>query len=127
MKCKICNKQIIGRNDKIFCSVRCKNYYHTNLRRVTSIEVKEINSILHRNRSILLEIMGKRQIQIQIKRLVLEKKKFRFKYHTHFHINKHGKMYHHVYDFAWMEFSDDEVLIVRRRSKTNTKVYDKLK
>ncbi len=127
MKCKICNKNIIGRSDKIFCSIRCKNYYHTNLRRVTSLEVKEINSILHRNRSILLEIMGKRVIQLQVKRLELEKKKFQFKYHTHFHINIHGKMYHHVYDFAWMEFSDDEVLIVRRRSKPNTKVYDILK
>jgi hypothetical protein len=26
-------------------------------------------------------------------------------------------MYHHVYDFAWMEFSDDEVLIVRQKKQ----------
>ena len=116
MKCKICNNDIKGRKDKIFCSVRCKNYYHTNLRRVTSVEVTTINKILHRNRSILLEIMGKRKSQIKIKRLVLEKKNFHFTYHTHFHINKQGKTYFHVYDFAWMEFSNDEILIVRRRT-----------
>jgi hypothetical protein len=116
MKCKICNKKTVGRKDKIFCSVRCKNYYHVNLRRVTKLEVKKIDIILHRNRSILLEIMGKRKTQMQVSRIVLEKKKFRFKYHTHFHINSKGKMYHHVYDFAWMEFSNDDILIVRRRS-----------
>lgn len=113
-KCKICNTEIVGRSDKLFCSVKCKNYYHTNLRRVTSIAVKEINTILHRNRSILLEIMGKHKSQKKINRLVLEKKKFRFKYHTHISINKQEKVYHYVYDFAWMEFSNDEILIVRR-------------
>ena len=113
-KCKICNTEIVGRSDKLFCSVKCKNYYHTNLRRVTSIAVKEINTILHRNRSILLEIMGKHKSQKKINRLVLEKKKFRFKYHTHTSINKQEKIYYYVYDFAWMEFSNDEILIVRR-------------
>jgi len=30
------------------------------------------------------------------------------------HTNKQGKTYFHLYDFAWMEFSDDSILIVRR-------------
>lgn len=115
MKCKICTNIIVGRRDKIFCSVRCKNYYHTNLRRVTRLAVKDIDVILHRNRSILLEIMGKKKNQIQMARIDLEKKKFHFKYHTHFHINKQGKMYKYVYDFGYMEFSDDKVLIVRTK------------
>lgn len=114
MKCKICEKNIKGRSDKIFCSVECKNYYHINLRRVTKNMAKELDVILHRNRSILLELLGKNTFQKKIKRVVLAKKKFNFKYITHFHINSKGKMYHHLYDFAWMEFSDDEVLIVRR-------------
>jgi len=114
MLCKICKKKLVGRPDKIFCSSKCKNYYHRNLKKVTDIEVEEINKILHRNRSILLEILGKRKVQIKIKRIILEKKKFHFKYITHFHINKNGKMYHYVYDFAWMEFSDDEILIIHR-------------
>ena len=116
MKCKICKKTIVGRSDKIFCSVRCKNYYHINLKNVTDIAVFDIDKILHRNRSILLEIMGKNKIQMKVNRRLLETKKFTFKYHTHFHVNSKRKMYHHVYDFAWIEFSDDEILIVRRRS-----------
>ena len=113
MKCKICSKVFVGRKDKIFCSVKCKNYYHVNLRKATAIVVKELDIILHRNRSILLEIMGKKKTQCKVARVVLEKKKFRFKYHTHQNINSKGKIYHYLYDFAWMEFSNDEVMIVK--------------
>jgi hypothetical protein len=104
---------ISGRSDKIFCSVKCKNYYHTNLIRVTNIAVNQIDIILHRNRSILLEIMGKNATQKKVDRIVLDKKKFNYKYHTHTTINSVGKTYVYVYDFAWMSFSDNEILIVR--------------
>lgn len=114
-KCKICKKQIVGRSDKIFCSVRCKNYYHVNLRRVTNIVAKEIDKKLHRNRSILLEILGKNKFQKKIPRIELEKRKFSFKYHTHINVNSAGKTYNYIYDIAWMEFSDNDVLIVRKK------------
>jgi len=114
-QCKICSKLITGRQDKMFCSIRCKNYYHVNLRRVTNAEAIDIDRILHRNRSILLELMGRHKTQIKLDRIYLERKKFRFKYLTHFHINKRGKILHWVYDFAWMQFSDDDILIVRKR------------
>ena len=114
----MCKKNIIvGRSDKIFCSLKCKNKYHKKLRNATLNVAQKIDLLLHRNRSILLEIMGKKQQKLKVKRFILEKKKFRFKYHTHFHINSSGKMYKYIYDFAWMEFSDDEILIIR--NKTN--------
>lgn len=113
-KCKICKKNVVGRSDKLFCSVTCKNLYHFKLRKVTRDKAQSIDILLHRNRSILLEIMGKNGIQKKVNRIVLEKKNFHFKYITHYHINSKGKFYHHVYDFAWMEFSDDEILIIRR-------------
>ena len=115
VKCKICKKLIVGRADKMFCSITCKNYYHINLRSATDIQTLEIDRILHRNRSILLEIIGKNGIQKKVARLVLDKKKFQFKYLTHFHVNSKGKTFHYNYDLAWMEFSDDEILIVRKR------------
>jgi len=114
-KCKICKKELKGRSDKIFCSSSCKNYYHKSLRRVTNVVAFEIDNILHRNRSILLEIIGKHKTQIKVLRLILDKKKFNYKYHTHMNVNSKGKTFNWVYDLAWMEFSNDEVLIVRKR------------
>ncbi len=114
MKCKMCKKRLYGRTNKIFCSTLCKSKYHRKLRRATIKETNPIDIILHRNRSILLEILGKSKNQIKINRITLENKKFRFKYITHYNVNSSGKIYNHVYDFAWMEFSDDDILIVRR-------------
>ena len=114
-KCKMCNKIIRGRSDKIFCSVKCKSEYHQKLKKVTEIETSEINKILKRNLSILLEIMGKNSVQKKVNRLILDKKKFNYKYHTHCFYNSKGKCYNYIYDFAWMEFSDNEILIVRKK------------
>lgn len=116
-KCIMCKKQVQGRADKIFCDYRCKNLYHTKLRAVTFNEAKAIDEHLHRNRSILLELMGKHVHQVKIPRVKLEKKRFRFGYSTHFNVNTRGKTVYHVYDFSWVTFSDDEVLINRKRKK----------
>ncbi len=115
-KCKICKKPIVGRYDKIFCSVACKNSYHVQLRRATAKAVKATDKILHRNRSILLELMGKNTKQKKINRQKLDAKKFNWKYYTGSYINSKGKLYHIVYDFAWMEFTDGEILIIRRNT-----------
>jgi hypothetical protein len=86
-------------------------------RKATAVAVKEIDKKLHRNRSILLEILGKHKTQNKIPRIELEKRKFSFKYHTHININSAGKTYYFLYDIAWMEFSNDEVLIIRRNRR----------
>lgn len=113
-KCKICKVQLKGRSDQVFCSVKCKNFYHVNLRHVTEKKAFAIDRHLHRNRSILLEIMGKTRRKMKVPRMLLEEKRFHWKYHTHHHINSQQKMMRYVYDFGWMEFSDDEVLIIRK-------------
>ncbi len=117
MICKVCKTEFYGRKDKIFCSNKCKNEYHLTLRAFTKETAYPLDRILHRNRSILLEIMGPRSAKKIVKRLELVKKKFQFKFITHYNINSKGKTYNHVYDFAWMEFSDDEVLIIRQKKQ----------
>jgi YHS domain-containing protein len=116
-QCILCKKELKGRSDKKFCSLACKNEYHVRLRRATSKQVREINKILARNRSILLELLGKNLTQKKIPRLLLDQKKFNFKYHTHLIRNSKGKLYFYCYDIAWMEFSDNEVLILRKNRK----------
>lgn len=113
--CKICKSPLRGRNDKIFCSASCKAYYHKKLKGVTKIATVNIDKILHRNRSILLEIMGKNSSKKKVLKSVLEKKNFKFHYLTGFYENAQNKRYHIVYDFAWMDFKTGEILIVRRR------------
>jgi len=114
LNCKMCKQSFVGRSDKIFCSVACKSMYHRKLNKVTSEASYRIDNILHRNRSILLEILGKHKTQIRTERILLDKKRFNYRYFTSRTVNKNGKVYFHVYDFAYMWFSDETVLIVRK-------------
>jgi len=119
--CQFCQTPITsGRRDKIFCSLDCKNKYHLQLRRTTDTNeaVIRIDRILHRNRSIMQELIGSNKTKIKILRLEMDKKKFNYRYFTHTHINKQGKTYHYVYDFGWMAFSDQEILIVKKKART---------
>lgn len=113
--CRLCKTSFYGRKDKLFCSIQCKNEYHTRLRRATNEATKSTDKILHRNRSILLEIMGKQLQKKEIRREELINRNFKFNYHTGSYRNANGKEYKIVYDFAWMEFSDGEILIKRRK------------
>lgn len=113
-ECKVCAKSIKGRSDKIFCSFYCKNVYHKKIRYASKVAAIEINGYLKRNYAILLEALTQNKVQIKIYRNLLEKKGFRFKYHTHFHVNSKSKTLFYVYDIAWIEFSDDEILVIRR-------------
>lgn len=113
--CRVCKTPFHGRSNKVFCSIVCKNYYHKNLRYASLKSAIRINEYLKRNHGILLEMLGKNKAQIKVYRNLLEDKRFRFKYHTHTHINSRGKTMRYIYDLGWMDFSDDEVLIVRKR------------
>ena len=116
-KCRMCVVQIKGRSDKVFCSVACKSEYNIKLKKATNLATIRIDKILHRNRSTLLEIMGKNGTSKKIKRDILDQKKFNYAYITHYHINSQNKFVNYVYDFFWMIFSDQVVLIKKIGNK----------
>jgi hypothetical protein len=111
--CTNCGKALHGRIDKRFCSLACKNSHNSALRRQTRSDVKEIDGYLHRNREILATILGDSKKEM-IDRAVLVRAKFRWEFMTGYYINKENKMYRLVYDYAWMDFSDQQVMIVRK-------------
>lgn len=110
-KCKLCKKEFRGRKDKVYCTVQCKSEYHRRLSTVTLNATIQIDKILHRNRSILLELVGKSKRQIKVNRALLDRKGFKWSFHTHMHTNKRGKVVTYLYDHSWILFSDQEVLI----------------
>lgn len=112
-KCKLCATPFTGRPEKIFCTVKCKTIYHKKLNAVTLTAAERVDKILHRNRSILLEILGKNGGYKKVSRQILDSKKFNWHYITQYHVNSQNKMVHYIYDFSWMLFSDREILIRR--------------
>lgn len=112
-ECQQCGKPLHGRTDKKYCNLNCKNAYNLALRRNTRNEVAEIDGYLHRNREILATLMGESKKEM-FDRVLLNRAKFRWEYMTGIYKNKQGKWYHLIYDYAWMEFSDQQILVVRK-------------
>ena len=108
--CKVCKIPISGRSDKVFCSLKCKNEYHLELKKSIPIEIKEVDKILFRNRSILYELLGTRKTQRKMKLIDLESKGFNFYYHTHITKSKNQDVFW-CYDKGWTEVSPVDVLI----------------
>jgi len=114
--CIVCKEEMYGREDKRFCSSACKNKYHKMMRQQNTAHiVLKIDSILHRNRTILQELFTNTKSQkLILPRIILKKKGFDFEHFTGTYTNSKNKLYHYIYDFAWMEFSNQEVMLVRK-------------
>jgi len=112
--CLSCGQEIQGRSDKRFCSLACKNAHNNDQRRQTKEVTAEVDALLHRNREVLALLMGDTK-KTTFDRLILQRAGFKFEYLTGVYFNKEGKMYRIIYDFAWMDFSDQSVLVVRKK------------
>lgn len=55
--------------------------------------------------------------KITLDKMILTRAGFKWDYMTGIYWNKENKMYRIVYDFAWMDFSDQKVLVVRKTIK----------
>lgn len=116
--CLQCSAPLLGRSDKLFCSAKCKNTYHYAKRLPKPSVIQEVDGILHKNHELLQQVFtGEKTDKLKLPRMLLDKMGFNFNYHTGTYVNRQGKTYHYVYDFAWMEFSMQEVLLVRRTAK----------
>ena len=75
-KCKLCNDTFVGRAGKMFCTIKCKTIYHKDLIEKTNFAAIPTDKILHRNRSILFEIMDAGNFkQKKVERKLLDSKK----------------------------------------------------
>ena len=116
-RCRLCKSTYTGRTDKIFCSATCKAQYHIKLNKVTMDAAQRIDQILHRNRSILLEVMGKNSSRKLVNRAILDSKKFHFGYVTHYYTNNKQELVNYVYDFSWIMTANQEILIKKNYSR----------
>ena len=95
---------------------RLQKPHHFAPRRDTRDAVAEVDGCPHRNREILATLPGN-AVKVELDRLVLTRTGFRYEYHTGTCLNKEGKTYRLVDDCAWVNFSDQKILVVRKKAK----------
>jgi hypothetical protein len=113
--CLHCHDEFSGREGKLFCGTKCKNTYNNERRKKTIIETQTIDGYLHRNHEILSELCAPNQAKKQyFPKSILIEKGFKFEYITGVYFNNQRKMYNYVYNFAWMVFSDEQVMVIMK-------------
>ncbi len=122
-KCKYCGDKIKGRSDKRFCNTACKNSYNYEKRTHRKKIVKTIDAILHRNFEIIdAYFEGESRSHFKVSKLELTNKGFNFSYFTSTYINSQLKTYYYVYNYAWMEFTNQEIMLSKARKFKKKKI-----
>ena len=110
-KCLDCNKNLIGRRDKKFCSDTCRNNYNNKLNSIENEFIHQINQILKKNRKILQQLVpAEGKIIVPQSRL----NGFNFQYFTNTYETKTGKLYMFCYEYGYCKLEENKIMLVKR-------------
>lgn len=116
--CLECGDTLKGRVDKKYCSDLCRNSYNNKLNsRHKSDYVRNVNSILRRNRKILENLTSSETAKSN--RLKLQQHGFNFSYHTHVYTTKKGAKYFFCYEYGYLPVEDDQLILVKNKEENN--------
>lgn len=113
--CLMCKEKIIqGRSDKKFCCDHCRVQYNNSHQRKEEQNIKHINSILRKNRSILKKLnpVGKTTVRKEL----LTENDFDFRFYTHTYNTESDMKYYFCYEFGYTAVPNEKVLIVNWQS-----------
>lgn len=110
--CTQCGSSFLGRSNKKFCSLTCKNNFHNEHYREQNMVLTKLDKILHKNRAVLLDMYTvHRSAPINIE--VLKARGFHPNYHTHIFNSPIGDKYTMVYDVGYKTHFDNQIQIVQ--------------
>jgi predicted nucleic acid-binding Zn ribbon protein len=111
--CSECGTALKGRADKKFCSDQCRTSFNNRRKSIENTYIKDVNSILKKNRRILVEMNpdGKSRVS----RDKLKSKGFNFSYFTSTYTTKEGAQYFYCYDQGYLPIEKDYCLLVVKK------------
>lgn len=114
-ECIECGDSINGRVDKKYCSDLCRNSYNNKVNSCSSVHVRNINSILKKNRKILEELVPDQTSKCNKAKLLL--KGFNFSYHTNIYTTKKGQNYFFCYEYGYLPLENEYYFLVKQKQE----------
>ncbi|SUJ27394.1 Uncharacterised protein [Sphingobacterium spiritivorum] len=111
--CIECNSTIKGRSDKRFCDDGCRNNYNNRLNSDQTSYVRTVNTVLRKNRKILMEALTESH-KVKVDKTDLIEAGFQFDFFTHQYKTTAGKVYIFVYEYGYLLLKDDQFLLVKK-------------
>lgn len=110
--CPVCGDTFTGRVDKKFCSDQCRVENNNKNNKDVTNNMRNINSILRKNRKILetLNPLGKTRIA----KSKLINKGFDFKHFTSIYTTKVGAVYYFCYEQGYLPLEGEYYALVKR-------------
>ncbi len=114
--CVICDAKLIGRSDKVYCSLECKNRYHSTVRKQFKSISSETVRILARNHHILVGLMSDKTNNFIIDRLALERLGFKLKYISGVTLINSAMTYF-VFDYSYTLLTDNRIVVTASKDR----------
>ena len=111
-KCLECERPVVGRSDKKFCSDACRNAYNNKMNAPSTNFMRSVNSLLAKNRRILAELYT--EGKTKMRKEDLWKKGFDFDFYTSVLTTPSGEVYQYCYDMGYLVEEEGFVLLVQR-------------
>ena len=103
-----------GRSDKKYCNDFCRNHFNNHLKGADNNYIRNVNSILRRNRRILQELLSPDKTTAKAGREQLLLMGFHFSYFTHMHVMKKGVTCYYCYDYGYSVVSEHMYCVVKK-------------
>ncbi|MGV3631341.1 MAG: hypothetical protein ACO1O6_09045 [Bacteroidota bacterium] len=116
--CIICEHKLIGRSDKVFCDIRCKNKYHAEIRKTKNRIAKDSFEILSSNWYILTGLMQENKDKLLLDKTILDKMGFRFNYVSEVK-NKGHNVHYRLFNISYRPVKHNLVYIEKIKSAGN--------
>jgi hypothetical protein len=110
--CLECGDNIVGREDKKFCSDGCRNAYNNKINKDSNNYMRNINNKLRKNYRILSQLNTEGKSKTTKTKLL--SKGFDFEFLTNVLHTKSGNTYHFVYDQGYMALDNDFYMLVKK-------------
>ncbi len=111
--CLECGEPFKGRIDKKFCSDTCRIAFNNRLNSADTSYVRNINSILRRNRRILMSMNPEGKTKASYQKL--RARGFDFNHFTSTYRTRDGAQYFYCYEYGYRAIEEDLFLLVLKK------------
>ena len=113
-ECLECGENLVGREDKKFCSDGCRNAYNNKINKDSTNLMRNVNNKLRKNYRILSELNPEGKSKTNRTKLI--SKGFDFEYFTSIYTTKTGNVYYFLYDHGYMAIENESYILVKKET-----------
>lgn len=111
-KCLDCGATLKGRSDKKFCSDQCRNDYNNTMNREANSLVRNVHSVLRKNRKILCELYENGKKKIHKDALLVSE--FNINFFTHLvETENDSVLTRYCYEYGYRDMDSEYLLLVK--------------